>query len=170
MDLHTGILKEHSKQNTLRIADWVGDNPERVRALVRLFLEGEYRVAQRAAWILNTVAERHPVVIAPHLELMIARIQEAGVPVAAKRNVIRMLQFIDIPEPIHGSVMQICFDWLADPAETVAVRCFSMTVLARLARTYPEIRQELRLIIEDELSRTPTAGFRARARKILPEM
>src|SRR5690606_26473068 len=123
----------------------------------------------RAAWILNTVAEKYPMLIAPHIEAMVAKIQEAGVPVAAKRNVIRILQFIDIPEPVHGPVMQICFDWLADPSETVALRCFSMSVLAKLAHIYPEIAPELRLIIEDELSREPTAGFRARARMVLSD-
>ncbi len=169
MNLRNEILKEHTKSNTLQIAEWAGDNPVRVRALVTLFLEDEYRVAQRTAWILNTVAEKHPAIVTPHLEAMVSKMQEPGVPVAVKRNVIRMLQFLDIPEPIHGPVMQICFDWLADPGETVAVRCFSMTVLAKLARIYPEIVQELRLVIEDELGREPTAGFKARARRVFSD-
>ncbi len=170
MNLRNEILKEHSKANTLQIAAWVGDDRERFGALLTLFLEDEYRVVQRVAWILNTIAEKHPALITPHLEVMIARMQEPGIPVAVKRNVIRMLQYMDMPESIHGPVMQVCFDWLADPRETVAVRCFSMTVLAKLARIYPEIVQELRIIIEDHLGSQPTAGFKARARKVLSDV
>jgi hypothetical protein len=92
---------------------------------------------------------------------------EPGVPVAVKRNVVRILQFVDIPEDLHGEVMNICFELLGDLRETIAVRVFSMTVLARLAEIYPDIRQELRIIIEDELSHQPSAGFKSRAKKIL---
>jgi hypothetical protein len=74
---------------------------------------------------------------------------------------------MDIPEPHHGVVMNSCFDFLADPQETIAVRCFSMSVLDNLSKIYPEIRQELVAILEDGLANEATAGFRARAKKIL---
>jgi dihydroorotase len=92
---------------------------------------------------------------------------EPGVHVAVKRNVVRTLQYVDIPETLHGEVMNTCFDLLADPSETVAVRVFSMTVLDRLSAQYPEIRQELKVIIEDVLEQGCTAAFRARARIVL---
>ncbi|XZF12726.1 hypothetical protein ACTHGU_13140 [Chitinophagaceae bacterium MMS25-I14] len=170
MNLRNEILKEHSKQQALKIAVWIGKNPERFNQLIGFFMHDEYRVVQRSAWIVSIVGEKHPGLIQPHLAELVARMQEEGVPVAVKRNVVRILQHQQIPEALHGPVMNTCFDLLADPKETVAVRVFSMTVLGNLAHTYPEIKQELRTIIEDQLEQGATAGFIARAKKLLPRL
>ncbi len=134
--------------------------------LVDLFLHDEYRVVQRAAWPLSLVAEKYPEMVAPHLEVMVRRMDDPGIPVSVKRNVVRVLQFLEVPEPLHGRVMDVCFRFLEDPQEKVAVRAFSMTVLANLAKTYPDIRQEIVLLIEDQLRgeqrRDSSAGERKR--------
>lgn len=167
MDIRAAILEEHSKEQSTLIADYIGHDKKRFKILVQLFLEDEYRVVQRAAWVLSLVAEKHPQLIEPYLPEFAARMQEPGLPVAVKRNVVRMLQHIMIPESLEGPVMNACFEFLADPKETVAVRCFSMTVLGNLARKYPEIKQELVSIVEDQLEQGATAGFKARAKAVL---
>ncbi len=167
MNLREQLLLEHSKTNSELITKWIGKNKARFGGLMQLFLHDEYRVVQRAAWVLSMVAEEHMDIVQQHLAAMVHRMAEPGVHVAVKRNVVRVLQWIDIPEELQGEVMNVCFDLLADPKETVAVRCFSMTVLGNLAQHYPEIKPELRIIIEDQLEQQPTAGFKARARKVL---
>jgi hypothetical protein len=170
MDLRTEILGEHSRAQSEKIARWVGNSSKRYAELMQLFLNEEYRICQRAAWILSVVAEKHTDMAQPHLPAMVKKMSEPGVPVAVKRNVVRILQFVDIPESLHGDVMNICFELLGDLRETIAVRVFSMTVLARLAKIYPDIGQELRIIIEDELSNQPSAGFKSRAKKLLADL
>ena len=96
--------------------------------------------------------------------------QEEGVPAAVKRNVVRVLQNVVIPKKLHGAVMDICFQFLCDPGETIAVRCFSMTVLTNLSKKYPEIKNELRTVLEEALKQKASAGFRARAKNITEEL
>ncbi len=167
MDIRAELLKEHSKVQVEKIARWIGNHPGRFAQLMDLFLHDEYRVVQRAAWIISMAAEAHPAVAEVHLPAMVQRMSDNGVPVAVKRNVVRILQFVNIPGALHGEVMNACFDLLADPQEAIAVRAFSMTVLANLAATYPDIKQELKTIVEDALQHNPSAGFRSRARKVL---
>src|SRR5205085_2212201 len=100
------------------------------------FLHDEYRVVQRAAHIISIIADVYPDLVQPHLTTIVKRMQDDGVPVAVKRNVVRILQHMDVPEELHGDVMNTCFDFVADPKESVAVRAFSMTVLANLSKTY----------------------------------
>lgn len=133
MDIRAEILKEHSKQNSEAIAAWVGVSPQRVAQLMELFLHDEYRVVQRLAQVVSKLADVHPELIAPWLPQLVRRMNEPGVHVAVKRNIVRILQYVDIPEALHGDVMNTCFDLLADPNETVAVRVFSMTVLDTLS-------------------------------------
>lgn len=167
MDIREELLKEHSKENAERIAAWVVTTPERMQQFIHLFLTDVYRVVQRAAHVVGKVGDSHPELLAPYLDQMVQRMQQPDVHVAVKRNVVRVLQFITIPEHLHGDVMNLCFDLLADPNETVAVRVFSMTVLDNLSKTYPEIRQELKAIIEDQLEQGCTAAFRARAKTVM---
>jgi hypothetical protein len=167
MDLRAEILKEHSRVQSDKIAKWIGKDAGRFAQLVQLFLHDEYRVVQRAAWVLSVVVEKHYHMAEPHLPAMVKRMTDPGIPVAVKRNVVRILQFIDVPEALHGDVMNMCFELLGDPQETIAVRAFSMTVLANLAKHYPDIKQELRAIIEDALEQDPSPGFKNRAHKTL---
>lgn len=167
MDIRAALLEEHSKQQALKIAAYIGKDAKKFARLMQLFLHDEYRVGQRAAWVISTVVEKNLQLAEPYIAVMVARMNEPGVPVAVKRNVVRMLQNMKIPEDLHAPVMNTCFELLADPKETIAVRCFSMTVLDNLSKLYPDIRQELVAIIEDQLEHEPTAGFRSRAKRVL---
>lgn len=167
MDLRSEILQEHSRLQTLKIADWISSDKKRVAQLMDIFMNDESKVVQRAAWLIRMVYDKHPGIILPYMEQHINRMIEPGVHVAVKRNVVGILQDAAIPEPLQGQVMNACFDMLADPKETIAVRCHSMTVLDNLSKTYPEIRHEIVAIIRNQLEQETTAGFRARAKKIL---
>lgn len=170
MDIRAELLKEHSRAQADRVAQWIGNDPERLAQLVDLFLHDEYRVVQRAARVVSLIADEHFELIQPHLPALVRRMNEPGVPVAVKRNVVRMLQFVDVPEDVQGDVMNTCFELVADPQETIAVRAFSMTVLANLAKQYPDIKPELKAIIEDALEHDPSPGFRNRAGKVLKSL
>jgi len=167
MDLRTQILQEYSKAQLTLLAQHVSGDKKRFKALMHLLLNDEYRVVQRAAWIVSMIAERHPEMVQPYLSAMTKRMLVPGLPPAVRRNVVRILQFIDIPEALHGEVMNACFDFLADPDENIAVRCFSMTVLGNLSKIYPEIKPELVTILEDQLEYGASAGFRSRAAKTM---
>ena len=168
MNLREEILSAHSKVQAQKLAGRIGDHPARFAALVDLLLRDEYRVVQRAAWIISMVAAAHPALVTPHLPALVTCMEEPHLPAAVKRNVVRILQHITIPEALHGQVMHICFGLLENPEETIAVRAFSMTVLANLAVTYPDIKGELRLVIQEVLAHGgSTAGIRSRAGKVL---
>ncbi len=170
MNLRSQILKEHSKENAQKIANWIGNDQERFASLIQLFLHDEYRVVQRAAWVISMVADEHPYLISSQLDVIVHKLQEPGLPVAVKRNVVRILQTVDIPEHLQGMVMEYCFSFLADPKKAIAVRAFAMTVLINLSKTYPEIKPELKLLIEEGLTQSPSAGYKARARAVLKEL
>ena len=169
MNLLHEILKEHSKRNTVRLARWIGSDKKRFKDLMKLFLKGEYRVTQRSAWIVMHCAEMHPNLIIPYLNKMIERMFEPGVHVAVKRNVVRILQNIEVPKQLLGKVATVCFDFLASQHEPVAVKAFSMTVLANIVRKEPELKDELRLLVEQQMP-WGTAGFKARGRKTLKQL
>ena len=169
MDLRKTIVAEHSKDNCNRIVKWIGDSQVRFDELFKLFMHDEYRVVQRAAWPLSYCAIDHPELIQKHLGKLLKHMEKPGLPIAVKRNAVRLLQHIEIPERYHGKVMDLCFDYITSIDEAVAVKAFSLTILQNLSRQYPEIKNELKLVIEERWNYESVA-FKSRAKKILKEM
>ena len=169
MNVESEILREHSKRQCLRIANWIGADKKRFKQLMVLFLKGEYRTTQRAAWIVQHCADMHRELLVPYLSPMIDRMLEPGAHVAVKRNVIRILQDIEIPRRLAGKIATVCFDMLSSAREPIAVKVFSMTVLANIAREEPELKNEIRILVEQQMP-TGSAGFRSRGAKILKRL
>ena len=63
-----------------------------------------------------------------------------------------------------------CLSYLTDVEETVAVKAFSMTVLYRICQKYPDLKQELIPVIEDNLAYSDKAGLQNRGKKILKKL
>lgn len=166
MKLREQILEEHSKANCDIIVAWVGDSQQRFDELFRLFTSDEYRVVQRAGWPLSYLVEQHPKFIQKHFKKLIQYLQQPGTHNAVRRNIVRLLQHVKVPESSQGTVMDLCFGFIADPKEKAAVKAFALTVLDNLSQQYPEIKAEIIQIIEDRWE-YETAAFHSRAKKIL---
>ena len=134
-----------------------------------LFFNGEYRITQRAAWIVHYCADNYPGLIEPYLAKLVDNLFNDKIHVAVKRNTLRILQYIDIPEKLLGRVAEICFNFLASGVEPVAVKAFSMTVLYNITLKEPELANELKLHIE-QLLPFGSAGIKSRGRKILAKL
>ena len=166
MDLRQTILAEHSKANCNKIVKWVGNSQKRFAELFNLFLNSEYRVNQRAAWPLSYCVIDHPELISPHLAKLVKNLHNPGIHDSIKRNTVRLLQYIDIPKKFHGEIMDICLRYISSPGEPAAIKAFSLSILQNLSQQYPEIKNEVKLIIEE---RWPyeTAAFHSRAKKFM---
>jgi hypothetical protein len=177
MDLLKAILKEHSKEQTARIVKYVGDDKNKFAELMKLFLKGEYRVTQRAGWPLSYCVEIHPELITPYYKQILDYLEKSAKAIPDKpvvheavvRNIVRLLQHVEIPKRYHGRVMDSCFKFISDHNTAVAIKASSLTVLENLADAYPEIKPELKLVIEERWPHE-TAAFRSRAKKILRKM
>ena len=169
MDLQKLLRDEHSKRQTDRIVAYVGADKQRFNVLIELFFNGEYRITQRAAWPLSYCVRYHPELITPYYRRLLDNLARQDVHVAVIRNTVRLLQDVSIPKRWHGRVMSVCFDFIAVPDTPIAVKAFALTILSNLSQEYPEIRSELKLIIEEQWEHA-TPAFRSRARKALKQM
>jgi hypothetical protein len=169
MNLRETILAEHSKAQKDKIVKWVGNSQPRFEQLFSLFLNDEARVKQCAAYPLSYCVEAHPELIQKHLGKLIKNLDKKDLHDAVIRNTMRILELIDIPERYHGEVMNRCFDYIQSPQEKVAVKAYSLTILDTLSKQYPDIKQELKTIIEERWD-YETAAFHSRAKKILKNL
>ena len=166
MDIRQALLAEHSRRQTMAIVEYIGDDAKRFAELMKIFFASDYRLTQRAAWTMNYCAERHPQLIYPYLPKLLNCLSRDDDHDAVKRNIVRLLQYIEIPKKLLGKVYSHCVDLIDDPSEPIAVRAFALTVASRIAKAEPDLLNELQLIVRQHLP-PATAAFQKRARAIL---
>jgi hypothetical protein len=166
MNLRDELLREHSKRQTTMLVQWISNDQRRFAELMELFLRDEYRVVQRAAWVLGDCARLNPQLVSGHLMNIVDNLFRSDLHDAVKRNTVRILKDIEIPEDCQGKAAEICFRFLASPEEAIAVKAFSTQVLFKLSKQHPDLKPELRLLIEQQMPHA-SVGFRSCGSKIL---
>ena len=166
MDLLNILSGKQSKAATLSIVQWVGTSQKRFDELFDLFTGPDLRLAQLSGTALSNCVMQHPGFIKRHWTKLLTNLERPDLHGAITRNTVRLLQYTSIPEAYQGIVMVLCFKLASAPAEKPAVKAFSLTILDKLSKLYPEIRNELKLMIRSQWDEEGPA-FRSRGKKIL---
>ncbi len=168
MNLLSVLQNTYSRKQASGIVSWIGDNQKRFDQLFTIFLtHTDPKIVQRAAWPLSYAAAARPELIQKHYNELIQQLNADSQPPAVRRNILRIFDNIkEIPESIHGVLMDSCFSYIADPDEAIASRAFALGILDKLSVLYPEIIPELKTTVEVHFTNAPPA-FRSRGRKIL---
>lgn len=167
MNLREELLREHSKKQTMRIVEYIGDDKERFAELINLFLTDVYRVGQRAAWPVSYCGRAYPELITPYIKKMLKNLDNP-LHDSVKRNTVRVLQNFHIPKSLQGLAVKQCFR-LVEGNEPIAIKVFSITLLGNIAKEHPELKHELKMLIETQLAYAST-GFLSRATKVLKSL
>jgi len=162
VNIRERLTNEHSKRLTMAIVDYIGDDTARFKTLMDIFLNSEYRLTQRAAWPLSYVCIAQPKLVRPYYAKLVAKLKDKKNHPAIARNILRIFQEIDIPEKHQAELLDECFRILRDAAEPVAVKAFAISTAARLCMPYPELKQELLMVLRElsQYPQTPAIGVR----------
>jgi hypothetical protein len=134
MNMREEILRDYSKEHVLKVAEHACQSKANFAALVKCFLDHDYRLAQKAAWSVSWAARKKPEMVQPHVKDLVAALGKKNVHDAVIRNAVRVLQEIEIPESFHGEVMNTFFQFLENPSTPAAIKAFSLTTLYNLAK------------------------------------
>jgi len=168
MNYEEQLLVEHSRNNTDLITKAIGGNAKEFKKIIDIIYNGKAPLPQRASWIISSVSEKHPELVTPYVPLLIDSVKNFKID-GIKRNIQNALTKQSIPEDYQAKTIDICFEFMLDPKETVAVKVLSMQIIANLCKVYTELIPELKAAIDDQLPKT-TAAFHARARHVLKEI
>jgi hypothetical protein len=169
MDIRKALLKEHSKRQTLKIAAYAGNDSKAFAKMMKLFLGNEYRITQRASWAVTWCVIKRPELIRPWIGKLIQNLNRKDVHDAVKRNSLRVLCDVDIPEKYQGEAVETCFRLMKNKDEPIAVKVFAMSVLGNICVQQPDLSNELLPVIEEMLP-YGSAAIRSRAKKILKRL
>ena len=87
------------------------------------------------------------------------------------RNTMRVFRDLPtIPDDLLGLTADVCFRYVTTPSVAVAIRSFAMRVLEKICRKVPELKQELRLTIEDLMQHETAPAFTSAAMGVLKKL
>lgn len=122
----------------------------------------------RAAWILDYINELSPRTIDLLIPEMIKNIISINNN-SKSRHILKIISSRKIDKNIAGEFINFCFDTLIDNKIPVAVRVHAMQILADFCFHEPDLKNELKYIIED-LTPYNSPAFKARARRVLKQL
>ncbi|MDB9882824.1 hypothetical protein OAD66_06785 [Bacteroidia bacterium] len=131
-----------------------------------LFISGNTRVSQTTSWAIGILGEKHPVLIAPYHQLLLAHVQDKKKHTAVRRNIVRIYHTSPIPKEIEGEFYDIALGFVTKMKEAIAVKAFSMRLCERIAIKYPELISELCIVIKASLPNA-SSGVKNRGTYIL---
>ncbi len=163
------LLIETSRRNTDFVAEIIFQKPELFEDLFSIFASNTEPISRRAAWVVDTVSETFPELIAAHLDDLVY-MQSKFSHDAMKRHSMRILARSPLPADEHlGELIRIGFEWLLSPYEATATKIQCMEILYRISQIEPDLKKELADSIEWRLNEE-TAGFKNRGQKMLKKL
>ena len=168
MSLKDEILKSGDKAHVLYITNLIGNDEDKFAELMDMFFDKKYATRMRISWIVTHCAEANPELMPPYFEKMILNLKKPKLIDAIKRQTLKIIADLKpkLSEELTGHALDICFDFLISTKEAVAIKVHAMQVIYNLCRNEPELLNELKMVIEDQMD-YGSAGFKARGRKIL---
>lgn len=171
MNIREELIRQqiHFKKHALSITEFAVSSDENFKDLMDCFLSKDIHVAQRAAWSVSWAAQKKPEIVQPYIGILVAQLKRKDVHNAVIRNSLRILEDLSVPEEFHGELMDACFVFIQKRETPIAIKAFALTVLFNLSKTYPDIKNELRFIIEENIT-YETAAYKSRGKKILANL
>lgn len=170
MDIQAEIAAEHSKKMAIKVAKYIGNNPKRFRLLLDIFLGTDPVLVQRSGYPMSYCFDAHPKMVTEFsIELIDSLNRKDKRHIATKRNVLRTISGIEIPASRVGMMAQYCFDILEHREDPIAVRVYAMQILYNISNKEPDLKPELKMLIESFVELEGT-GIRSRGYRLLKKL
>jgi len=146
----------------------VGNSEEKFCMLLDLALNEKDPVAWRAAWILDGSDELNPGLASSYLSKIIQKLPEVESS-GTLRSLLRLLCRYPIDEEDQGILIDLCFGYMVSELYPVAVKVHAMQIIYNHVLIYPELKEELVTVIEDQVNNN-SVGFKSRGMRIVKQL
>ena len=176
--LQLNNIENARRENRLRVANLVLENPILFKYLIELVFEFENKLSIKAAWVLEFVCDKKLDWLLPHLNYFTQNIHKIKFD-SAVRPIAKICEFLakeytskqssiiknKITLKNINSIIETGFDWLIGD-QKVAVKAYTMEMLFLFGKNENWVHEELQLIIEKNML-NESAAYKARGKKIL---
>lgn len=162
------IEQRFSKQILNYLVQETAKNPELFRRVWELGKDKNFKQSWRCLWIIDCLTEKNQTYIVPILDeiyqLLLTTNNESTI-----RFTMKFILRCDLKEEHIPILLDKSIAWMNNPKSKVSSQVLGLEYFRRVCLLYPEMKQELRVIIEDQLERSPSAGYKNRLIRVWKE-
>ena len=168
MDIAIQLNTELSRRNTDLIAHYIGTDELKFGELMELLFHAKAPLPQRAAWVVTHLADKHPELCLPYIEQLITNLEKFD-HTGIHRCLLRVIAETVVPESLQGQLYDLCYRWLLDKHTPIAVKVNCMQILFNISEAEPDLKHELRLLIEEMIDHE-SAAIKSRSRYLMEKL
>ena len=146
----------------------VQSSPEKFKSLLDIALREKDPLAWRAAWVLDGSDEKSPGLARDYISDIVCKLPDLKSN-GSIRSLLRMLCRYEIHEDDQGILIDLCFKYLVSELYPVAVKVHAMQIVYHHVLIYPELKDELVTVIQDQVGNN-TVGFKSRGMRIIKKL
>lgn len=132
-------------------------HPELFQDLISLAV-GSDRFSPRAAWLLSNCVDEGGKGFASRKREILRSIE--GKSGGHQRDLVRVLSKLDSDDEEEGLLFDQCVALWSDPGNMPSVRHVSMRTLLQITEKYPELYNEVKILLKDKYLDSLSAGVR----------
>lgn len=125
------------------------------------------KVATRFLWFLTEVGMADPKRLFSELPFLWEFCNQLNP--AYKQSFVSFWRIAGIPPENEGEVIEYSFQWLQSTDTNVTIKSRAALLLLKLTKKYPELKNELKLCLEDQMKKY-SRDFEKRVAKVLQEL
>ena len=112
----------------------------------------------RAAWVLHHAIQKNDNRIKPHLKKIILSIKEKKD--GHQRELLKIVQKMELTEKEEGYFFDSCVNLWEEVHKKPATRYYAGLFIIKMAKKYPEIKNELEALTSEYYTKTLSSGIR----------
>jgi hypothetical protein len=131
--------------------------PDQFKETLRIALKDEPQ-AWNAAWLLEHCVMKNDPRIREHVFSLIQAIK--GKRDGHQREILKILRKMDLKDDQEGYLFDECMNIWESVGKSPSVRITAFSILADIAKKYPELRHELEFLTQNQYTETLSPGIR----------
>lgn len=133
-------------------------HPNYIPEAFELALSNKQPYCWRSAWLLQCCLVHNDPHFSPYLEKLLNAIPNKKD--GHQRELIKLLFLVDWGDKMEGELYEYCSQIWLQIHKSPSVRVEAMEVLLRISNKYPELKQELNLLLQDAFLETLSPGIK----------
>lgn len=151
--------------NKEELAKLLNADREKFEETLIIALQDIHPVSWRASWMLYHTMEEQDNRLQPFLPQLIAALKGKGD--GHQRELLRIIGLLDITEEYEGILFDACMEIWEQVGKIPSVRIFAFRLIVRIARKYPELKNEIAFLTQEHYTETLSPGIKNSLQKLI---
>jgi hypothetical protein len=145
-------------------------NHNNIEELVNFCLHDNFLISSKASWVLSHCNDLDYKAVVPFYVKLINNLKNKNLHKGVIRNTLRLFQKELVPKKQESFMLDICYEYIQNPNQAIAVRAFAMTIIYNISKPYPELLIELKAILQLINHPEESPGIKSRIKNTLKDI